>query len=305
VPARAKTESFMQMQGKIIKGVGGFYEVLSGGTIYTCRARGKFRREGLTPLPGDHVEFTPGADEILGSVDKILPRSNALRRPAVANVDLLVLVATAVEPEPDLPLLDKLLLASSLLRMETLLAVNKCDLATTEAVEAITRQYEHAVSKVIPVSAKSGMGIEELLERMKGKCSCFSGQSGVGKTSVLNRLFPGREMETGGMSQKTSRGRHTTRHAELLTLPGGGEVADTPGFSLMEMDSLEPSQLPFCYPEFEPYAGQCRFAGCLHDSEPGCSVKAAVEAGAIPQERHRRYREILAETREKWRNRYD
>ena len=293
------------MQGKIIKGVGGFYEVLSGGEVYTLRARGKFRREGLTPLPGDECEFTPGSGEELGFVDKILPRRNALRRPMVANVDLLVLVVTACEPEPDLLLLDKLLLAASLLRMEALIAVNKCDIAAPQAVEGLSRQYALAVPSVIPVSAKSGRGIAELLEKMRGKCCCFSGQSGVGKTSILNRLFPGRERETGGMSEKTARGRHTTRHAELLPFPGGGAVADTPGFSLIEMDSLEPSQLPFCYPEFAPYAGKCRFAGCLHDSEPDCAVKAAAEAGVIPPERMQRYRAILAETREKWRSRYD
>jgi ribosome biogenesis GTPase len=295
----------MQLTGKIIKGIGGFYEVLVNGEIYTCRARGKFRRDGTTPLPGDECEFTPGSGEELGYVDKILPRRNALHRPMVANVDLLVLVVTACEPEPDLVLLDKLLIASSLLRMETLLAVNKCDLAQPQAVESLARQYAHAVAGVLPVSAESGQGMGQLLERMRGKCSCFSGQSGVGKTSILNRLFPGREMETGPVSERTSRGRHTTRHAELLPVPGGGEAVDTPGFSLLEMDSIEPSQLPFCYPEFAPYAGQCRFAGCMHDAEPDCAVKAAAKDGTIPPERLQRYKEILTETREKWRNRYD
>lgn len=293
------------MRGKIIKGVGGFYEVLSGGEVYTLRARGKFRREGLTPLPGDECECTPGAGGELGFVDKILPRRNVLRRPAVANVDLLVLVTAVREPEPDLLLLDKLLLSANMLGVETALAINKCDLAAPEEIRALARQYAAAVARVIPVSAKSGAGLDGLMELLTGRCSCFAGQSGVGKTSILNRLFPGREMMTGGVSEKTSRGRHTTRHAELLPVPGGGAVADTPGFSLLEAEAIDPAELPAFYPEFAPYEGKCRFAGCLHAAEPGCAVKTAAGEGAIPQERLRRYGEILAETREKWRNRYD
>jgi len=295
----------MQLQGRIIKGVGGFYEVLSGGIIHTCRAKGRFRREGLTPLPGDNVEFTPGAGEGLGSVDGILPRRNLLLRPAMANVDTLVLVTSACDPPPDLLLLDKLMLSVAVLNVEALLVINKCDLASAGAADALARQYALAVPCVLQVSAVDGRGMKDLLERLKGRCSCLAGQSGVGKTSLINALFPGRVLETGSISQRSSRGRHTTRHAELLPVPGGGEVADTPGFSLMELDSMEPSQLPYCYPEFAPYVGQCRFAGCMHDAEPGCAVKEAAAAGQIPAERLRRYGEILAETREKWRDRYD
>jgi ribosome biogenesis GTPase len=295
----------MRLQGKIVKGVGGFYEVLSGGELYTCRARGRFRREGLTPLPGDDVEFTPGAGEELGFVDGILPRRNALRRPAVANVDMLVLVTAMREPEPDLLLLDKLLLSAVSLGVEPSLVINKCDLASPEEVRALTGQYAHAVPSTLAVSAKSGSGIGELMEYLHGKCSCLAGQSGVGKTSLLNRLFPGRDMETGGVSERTSRGRHTTRHAELLILPGGGEVADTPGFSLLEAEAVDPATLPALVPEFASYEGQCRFSGCMHVSEPGCAVKKAAAEGAISPERLQRYAEILAETREKWRNRYD
>lgn len=293
------------MTGKIIKGVGGFYEVLADGRAYTCRARGKFRREGVTPLPGDEVEFTPNSGDELGSVDKVLPRRNALKRPAVANVDLLVLVTSAAQPEPDLLLLDKLLISAASFGVDTLLAINKCDMAPADAVDTIAKQYAGAVSAVLKVSAQSGAGMPELMECLRGKCSCFAGQSGVGKTSILNRLFPGREMETGSVSHKTSRGRHTTRHAELLMLPGGGAVADTPGFSLLEADEADPATLPALVREFAAYEGQCRFAGCLHASEPDCAVKAAVKAGAIPAQRHERYCEILKETREKWRNRYD
>ncbi len=294
------------MQGVIIKGVGGFYEVQAEGMLHTCRARGKFRRDGLTPLPGDIVEFTPGNGEELGYVDKILPRRNALKRPAVANVDTLVLVTAAASPEPDLLLLDKLLIAARPMGMELLLVINKCDLAAPGAAEAIAGEYAGAVSSVIVMSAQSGLGRERLLERLAGRCTCLAGQSGVGKTSILNCLFPDRAaMETGDVSRKTSRGRHTTRHAELLPVDGGGAVVDTPGFSLMEMDQMEPARLPECYPEFEPYAADCRFAGCMHDAEPGCAVKQAVADGAIPSGRHNRYREILKEARETWRNRYD
>lgn len=293
------------MQGRIIKGVGGFYEVLSGGTLHTCRARGKFRRDRVTPLPGDDVEFTPGSGEELGSVDKVLPRRNVLRRPAVANVDTLVLVTSARDPEPDLLLLDKLLVSAAGLGMEVLLAVNKCDLAGPGEVEALARQYAGAVSSVLPFSTKTGLGREELLGRLAGRCTCFAGQSGVGKTSILNCLFPDKDLQTGRISEKTSHGKHTTRHVELLLIPGGGEVVDTPGFSLLEMDSMDPSELPGWYPEFAPYNGKCRFNGCMHASEPGCSVKDAAAQGLIPKERLQRYVEILGETRELWRNRYD
>lgn len=292
--------------GIIIKGVGGFYEVQADGAMHTCRARGKFRRDGLTPLPGDSVEFTPGTGEELGYVDKILPRRNALKRPAVANVDTLVLVTAAASPEPDLGLVDKLLIVSQPMGVEVLLVINKCDLAAPGAVDSIEKDYAGAVAAVLPMSAQSGLGRDALLTRLAGRCTCLAGQSGVGKTSLLNCLFPDRvAMETGDVSRKTSRGRHTTRHAELLPVAGGGTVVDTPGFSLIEMDSMEPARLPDCYPEFAPYAGQCRFNGCMHDAEPGCAVKEAVAAGVIPAGRMQRYREILKETRESWRNRYD
>jgi ribosome biogenesis GTPase / thiamine phosphate phosphatase len=294
-----------QMQGRIIKGVGGFYEVLADGTIYMCRARGKFRRDKMTPAIGDYVDFTVGTGEELCSVDKILPRRNALKRPAVANIDTLVLVTCASDPEPDLLLLDKLLLSASTLDMEILLVINKCDLATPEAIAALAVQYTGAVAAVLSLSAQSGLGREALLERLQGRCSCLAGQSGVGKSSLLNCLFPDKELETGDISQRSSRGKHTTRHVELLPIPGGGEVADTPGFSLLEMEKLEPSELPLRYPEFIPYADNCRFDGCMHDSEPGCAVKAAAADGKIPLERMQRYKEILKETRETWRNRYD
>jgi ribosome biogenesis GTPase len=237
------------------------------------------------------------------SVDRILPRRNALKRPAVANVDMLVLVTSLASPEPDLMLLDKLLVSAQGLDVELLLVVNKTDLASPEAADAIARQYRAAVSGVLPMSARSGAGRDALLALLAGKCSCLAGQSGVGKSSILNCLFPGRGLETGDVS-RIARGRHTTRHVELLLIPGGGEVADTPGFSLVEVEEMDPAGLPGRWPEFEAYAGQCRFSGCLHDAEPGCAVKAAAAAGEIAPERLARYKEILRETKEKWRNRY-
>lgn len=321
------------MRGRIIKGIGGFYEVLCDGQIYTCRARGRFRKEKLTPLIGDWVSFTPGMHrpaggslgragnavsdqpcaasgqpnegEELGAVDAIEPRRNALKRPPLANLDLLLCVCAAKSPAPDLLLVDKLLLQAKQIDCDVVLVLNKCDLADQDALQALTRQYTGAVRAVYPVSAARGDGLEALRAGISGLCCCLAGQSGVGKSSLLNALFPQLGLVTGEVSQRMDRGKHTTRHVELLMLEGGGAVADTPGFSLLEMESLEPRLLPALYPEFKAYEGKCRFNGCLHQSEPGCAVKDAVAQGAISQERWQRYGELLQELKERWRDRYD
>lgn len=293
------------MEGRILKGVGGFYEVLCDGVLHTCRARGRFRRDGLTPMIGDRVEFSPASGEELGYVEEILPRSSELKRPPVANIDRMVLVTAAAAPQPDLNLIDKLLLQARMLGVEPILVVNKCDLAEEAAVAALAADYAGAVQAVLPASTVTGAGLDALRACLAGYCSCFAGQSGVGKSSLINRMAPRAAMETGDVSRKLARGRHTTRHAELIALPGGGEVADTPGFSLMEMEAVEPRLLQQYWPEFTPFLEDCRFHGCLHDKEPGCAVKDAAREGRIPAGRLARYQEILEECRQSWRKRYD
>lgn len=306
------------MRGRITKGVGGFYEVLCDGQTYFCRARGRFRKEKLTPLIGDWVRFTPNEGEELGSVDEIEPRRNELKRPPLANLDLLLCVCAASAPQPDLLLMDKLLLQARQIGCAVALVINKCDLAWSDAahparpcnradeaaLSALAAQYAGAVEAVHRVSAARGTGLDALRESIAGRCCCLAGQSGVGKSSLLNALFPQLKLTTGDVSQRLERGRHTTRHVELLMLDGGA-MADTPGFSLLEMEPLEPRLLPALYPEFAPYEGKCRFAGCLHASEPGCAVKDAVADGSIPRGRWERYGEILTELKERWKNRYD
>jgi ribosome biogenesis GTPase len=306
------------MRGRILKGVGGFYEVLCDGRTYFCRARGRFRKEKVTPMIGDWVRFTPNDGEELGSVDAIEPRTNALKRPPMANVDALLLVTAASAPPPDLLLMDKLLLQARLIDVSVEIVINKCDLAGDAEIDALVGQYADAVSAVHRVSAATGTGLDGLQAAIAGRCCCLAGQSGVGKSSLLNALFPSLSLETGSVSQRLERGRHTTRHVELLMLDGAwsdaahparpsdpGAIADTPGFSLLEMEPLEPRLLPALYPEFAPYENKCRFAGCLHQSEPGCAVKDAVADGSIPRGRWERYTEILTELKERWKNRYD
>lgn len=290
------------MLGRIVRGIGGLYTVRDGdGAEYILRARGRFRREHKTPLVGDRVTFTPGTGEEHGWLDEILPRVSECLRPPAANVSLLVLVC-APEPQPDLLLLDRLLIRAARENMKALLVVNKCDLAPTLADE-LAGQYARAGLPVLAVSARSGAGLEALHAQMKGELCCMCGQSAVGKSTLLNALC-GLSLKTGGLSEKIHRGRHTTRHAELIEREGLA-VLDTPGFSLLELEeNMEPETLREWYPEFAPYEGRCRFEPCLHDREPGCAVHAAVQTGALSPERYERYRQLLAGVRENWKNRY-
>lgn len=294
------------LQGKIIKGVGGFYTVKSENSgLCVCKARGLFRKNGEVPMPGDNVEFSiDGKGQ--GFILRILPRKNALVRPAAANVDKLLIVLAATEPEPDLELADKLLLYCAKLNIVPIIVINKCDFGENETAQSIKRQYTSCGDPpaVVCVSAESGFGMDELRTMLTGDTICLAGQSAVGKTSMLNALL-GLSRETGGLSAKTERGRHTTRHAELLELPGGGLIADTPGFSMLESVPLEPEEIPCMYGEFAEYKGMCRFMGCMHLSEPDCAVKEAVAEGRIPPERYERYKKLVNEALEARRHRYD
>lgn len=291
-------------KGRIIKGVGGFYTLLTDdGETYVCKARGLFRKQGLTPLPGDEAEFSVDKRKE-GYIRHLLPRRNELVRPSVVNVDTLLIVISATEPEPDPELADKLLIYCGKQGIRPVIVINKCDGGETEDVKRLAAQYSDAASAVITVSAESGYGLDDLRSMLTGSTICLAGQSAVGKSSLLNALM-GLQLKTGGLSEKTERGRHTTRHAELIPMPGGGLIADTPGFSMLETVSIEPEEIPGLYPDFKKYEGDCRFIGCLHASEPGCAVKKSVDEGLVDRERYARYLKILNEAIEMRRHKYD
>ena len=257
------------MQGRIIRGVGGFYDVLlPNAETVRCKARGRFRNDGITPMVGDLVELSRPATGF-ASMDEILPRANALLRPPVANIDLLVIVLSACVPKPDFLLADKLLVQAMTLKIEPLLVLNKIDAAKQEIADEFLSDYK--AFGTLLVSSRTGEGLDALKNALTGHVSCFAGQSAVGKSSLLNALCPQLSLEIGELAKRTDRGKHTTRQAELWPFPSGA-VLDTPGFSLFEMSELSQEALNACYPEFAWVAGECRFTGCRHNSEPDCAV---------------------------------
>lgn len=291
------------MTGSILRGIGSFYTVLADEDAqeYTLRAQKKLRHQKLTPMVGDRVRFTPGEGDDDGWIEEILPRKSELIRPSVANADMLMLVVASV-PQPDMLLVDKLILRAERGGMTPAICVNKVDLGE-ELAQRIATEYAGTELRVFSVSARTGEGIGALREAMRGKVTCLAGQSAVGKSSLLNALF-GLNLETGGLSRKTERGRHTTRRAEMMALDGSF-VLDTPGFSLLELETdMEPQEFAGLYPEYNALAADCRFQPCLHDREPGCAVRAAVESGALGAARWARYRQLLGEVRENWKGRY-
>ena len=291
------------MTGRIIQGIGSFYTVESGGRRYVCKARGRFRKQKISPLVGDLVEFQPAdSEDAEGFIEEILPRKSELLRPPVANVDVIFVTVAAATPEPDLLLVDRLLVRAHRASIEVKIIVNKTDL-DDGAAEEIARQYGSAGYEVFRVSARDGVGLEALRAAAEGRIIAFAGQSAVGKSSLLNALCPGLALETGSVS-RIERGRHTTRKAQLIPMQGG-YLADTPGFSLLELDTMEPELLAECYPEFAAYEGQCRFLGCQHLNEPDCAVKYAAQQGVISRERLERYAVLHQELKEKWGKRYD
>ena len=276
------------MEGTILKALSGFYYVDDGENVTACRGRGKLRHAKVTPLVGDRVEFTPlGGGQ--GALETVLPRKNQFYRPAVANIDQLVIIASQAIPITDPFLIDRVTVIAEGNRCESLICINKCDLASGADLAAI---YQAAGFPTLQVSAETGEGLEELRARIAGKISAFTGNSGVGKSSILNALEPGIALKTGEVSQKLGRGRHTTRHVELIRLSCGALVADTPGFSSFELDKGElcrKEELAGRFREFAPYLDQCRFQDCAHIKEKGCAVLSAVRAGKIPGSRHESY----------------
>ena len=290
-------------RGTILQGIGSFYTILDeSGSSYVVRCKKKFRRLHLSPLPGDEVLFTPGTGEEDGWLEDILPRRTECLRPPVANVTCLVIVLAPV-PEADLLLTDRLISRAYAQNMKVLLAVNKADL-DPDLAPMLQRDYAGSGAQVFRVCAARREGLEALREAMMGELCCMTGQSGVGKSTLLNALL-NLDLETGDISRRIARGKNTTRHAELI-VRDGLRVMDTAGFSLLETErNLPPEILKERYPEFQPLEGRCRFRECLHDREPGCSVTQAVQEGNISAGRVDRYRQLLSEIRDTWRERYD
>ena len=276
-----------RMTGRIVRSLSGFYDVQTDSGMITCRGRGHLRRGGESPLTGDLVEIT--VEQGRGMVEKILPRRNHFVRPAVANVDVLVIFAANVNPVTEPFLIDRVAAIAGDQEVPVVLCINKCDLDPAEGLEKI---YTHAGFTVIRTSAESGEGVEQLGQILRGKLAAFTGNSGVGKSSILNRLCPGLNLPTGEVSEKLGRGRHTTRHVELYPLPGDTYIADTPGFSSFDTDQMEiilKENLQYAFPDFSAHIGRCQFHDCSHRSEPGCVVRAAVEAGQIEASRYDSY----------------
>ena len=277
----------LKTEGRILRSLSGFYDVQTVEGLITCRARGILRREGSSPLTGDLVEIS--VEKGKGMVERILPRKNHFIRPAVANVDALVVFAANVNPITEPFLIDRVAAIAGDQNVPVYLCVNKCDL--DPAIDLV-RIYEHAGFPVIRTSAETGEGVEELRSLLTGKLTAFTGNSGVGKSSILNRLAPELGLETGEVSEKLGRGRHTTRHVELYRLGENTYVADTPGFSSFDTDQMElilKENLQYAFPDFGAFLGKCRFDDCSHRKEPDCAVRSAVDAGEIETSRYESY----------------
>jgi len=282
--------------GRIIRSLSGFYEVRTDSATVTCRGRGSLRR-GATPLTGDLVEITMEGSK--GMVERILPRKNSFVRPAVANIDALVIFAANVNPVTEPFLIDRVAAIAGDQGVEVYLCVNKCDL--DPAIDLV-RIYQNVGIPVIRASAQTGEGCRELMELIRGKLTAFTGNSGVGKSSMLNRLCPELALATGEVSEKLGRGRHTTRHVELYCLEENTFVADTPGFSSFDTDQMEvilKENLQYAFPDFGAFLGACQFHDCTHRKEPGCAVRTAVEAGMLEATRYDSYLRLY-EKAEKW-----
>lgn len=289
------------MKGKIIKGIAGFYYVHDGRErVYACKAKGIFRKKGIRPVVGDDVEFTilDEADKE-GNIDQVLPRRNLLVRPASANVDQALVVFAIAQPDPNLNLLDRFLVMMEQKEIPVILCFNKKDIASEEEKKNLAGIYQTCGYEVIFSSALKGENICEIKELLKGKTTVIAGPSGVGKSSLINELQSNVSMETGTISEKIERGKHTTRHSELILVTKDSYIMDTPGFSSLYTNEFEKEELKYYFPEFDVYEGTCKFLGCDHIHEPNCMVKTAMEEGKIASSRYRNYMEMYQELKEK------
>lgn len=284
--------------GRIEKALSGFYYVNTGEQVLCCRARGKFRRQGVSPLVGDQAQVLP-LENGEGRIEALAPRKNEFTRPAAANIDQLVIIASGAIPVTDPYLIDRISAIAALKNCQVLVVLNKCDLDPADSLYDI---YSASAIPVLRVSALTGEGIDDLRCAIDGKVNAFTGNSGVGKSSILNALSPELSISVGEVSMALGRGRHTTRHVEMFPLSGDTYGIDTPGFSSFDTEELElelKMRLPETFPEFTPYLGACRFVGCSHVKEKGCAVLEAVRAGYIPVQRHRSYVRLFEELKGK------
>ncbi|MBR3174104.1 MAG: ribosome small subunit-dependent GTPase A [Eubacterium sp.] len=293
------------MQGKIIKGIAGFYYVDSYDGVFQCKAKGIFRNKSIKPLVGDNVEFEITHEEDQeGNITEILERDNELIRPAVANIDQAMIVFALKAPNPNVNLLDKLLVCMEYQNIETIICFNKTDIADKDFAEDLASIYRNAGYKVLFTSATENEGVEEVKKALKGKSTVFAGPSGVGKSSMLNAIKEDAVMETGDISEKIGRGKHTTRHSEIFKTDDDTYVFDTPGFGSLFIPGMTKEKLEDCFPEFSLYTNECRFIGCAHINEPDCAVKDALEENKIAESRYESYKAFYEELKEQ-ENKYD
>ncbi len=291
----------ISMQGKIVKGIAGFYyvHVVESG-LYECKAKGVFRKEKIKPLVGDLVEIDIlDQEEKKGNIVDVLERKNELIRPAVANVDQALVVFAVTKPKPHFNLLDRFLIMMESKGIPVILCFNKKDIATEPEIEKLKEIYESCGYQMIFTSAVENENIEEVKQLLRGKTTVIAGPSGVGKSSLINIFQPNVQMETGTISEKIERGKHTTRHSELIWIENGTYIMDTPGFSSLYTNEFEKEELKYYFTEFAPFEGQCRFQGCDHVHEPGCAVKAAIEEGKIHTVRYENYLEMYKELKDR------
>ena len=288
------------MQGKIVKGISGFYyvHVVESG-IYECKAKGAFRNQKIKPLVGDDVTIAVIDEEKKkGNIEQILPRKNELIRPAVANIDLALIIFAAAKPQPNFNLLDRFLIMMEYQKVPVVICFNKQDLVSEEEVAQIASTYESCGYTVMYTSASKNQGVEELKALLADKTTAVAGPSGVGKSSLINCLQPNIQMETGSISKKIERGKHTTRHSEIIPIAGDTYIMDTPGFSTLYIPGFEKEDLQQFYPEFAEYEPYCRFKGCSHISEPACGVKEAITEGKISKLRYENYKLLYQELKD-------
>ncbi len=287
--------------GMVLKGVGGFYTVhLGENRVATCKPRGRFKQGTVNLMAGDRVHVQ--LDGQMGVIEKILSRKTELYRPAIANVEQVIIVAAVKKPELNPFFLDRMLVLAEANRLEALICLNKMDLIDPLKVQGVVKTYQDIGYQVVRISALLSQGIEEIREYLLGKISVVAGPSGAGKSTLLNRLYPGLQLKTADISKKLKQGRHTTRHVELIPLESGGFVADTPGFNQLIVKGIPDGELPFLFPEIGQLGEACRFKGCLHVKEPGCAVRDALAAGTLASSRYHNYAVLLKEIQEEERS---